>query len=170
MTFTRTYSATFTRTSAKHVASKVAGDLRVMRALYSKPTESQIADYETELLELLDGDYIEKVTYGFKRGGSWIVALRYTADLNGRLTADDRVGKVRAGVDVSGASFYSFLFYSTKWVNLSAIDKAKVRALLPFERGTAGEPGVEGGYWSDDHTYSHSGGGVRRSSLRGWNE
>lgn len=50
MTFTTTTTQTFSLTSAKYVASKVAADLRYMRALYGKPYESEIETWIEELV------------------------------------------------------------------------------------------------------------------------
>ena len=48
MSFSYTYADTisFTRTHAKHMAAKVATDLKRMRRFYDKPSDAAIADYE----------------------------------------------------------------------------------------------------------------------------
>lgn len=59
MTFATTYTetATFTVTHARHIAAKVATDLRRIQRLYGRPTDQQIADYEAELIAMLKGGY-----------------------------------------------------------------------------------------------------------------
>jgi hypothetical protein len=113
MSYSQTLSATttFTLTHAKHIAAKVATDLKRIQRFYNGvPTDKSIADYETELIELLKAGYLGTVTYGFRRNGKWIEpTLWYTArDLAGTAANDDDPGKIRPGADIKGASFYSY--------------------------------------------------------------
>jgi hypothetical protein len=157
----------FTVTHARHMAAKVAADLKRMQRFYGKPTDASIAAYETEITAFLKAGYLGTVTYGFKRNGNWIEpTLRYTArDLAGGAANDDDPGKVRPGANILGASFYSYLTYSAAWDSASDADKAAFRSLLPISRGSASEPGVTG-YLSDDRTYSSGGRALNRASVR----
>jgi hypothetical protein len=166
MSFSYTTTQTFTRTSAKRVAAKVKGDLSYMQILYGRPDDEDIEAYEEEVVELLAGGYLAEVCYGFKKAGNWVTALRYVADLYGNLTGDDAVGKLDRNVDVSGASFHSFLRYSPKWAELTPTGRETIKARLTIKRSEGTEPGTEGGYWTQDKTYSADGGGVRRSTFR----
>src|SRR5690606_6748846 len=116
MPFSSSYteSSTFTITHARHMAAKVATDLKRMQRLYDYPSDRDIADYETEVIELLKAGYLGTITYGFRRDGNWIEpTLRYTAqDLAGGSANDDDPGKVRPGANVAGAAFYNYLTYS----------------------------------------------------------
>jgi len=97
-----TESATFTVTHARHMATKVATDLKRIQRLYNGiPTDQRIADFETELTEFLKAGYLNTVTYGFRRDGDWIEpTLRYTArDLAGGTANDDDPGKIRPAAD-----------------------------------------------------------------------
>jgi len=163
---TYSYTRSFTRTDAKHVASKVAADLGYMRALYGQPSYANIADYETEVVELLAGGYLDSVSYGLRRGGAYVVALKYVADTSGNLSGDDPIGALDRSADVTGASFYSFLVTNTAWSNLTPAERQSIEDRIPVKRGIGSEPSVEGGYWAEDKTYSSSGGGVRRSATR----
>ncbi len=166
MTSTYSYVETFTRTSAKHVASKVAANLRYMQVLYGSPSDEWIEKYNEELVELLIGGYVDTVTYGFQRDGKWIAAVRYVADLKGNLTADDRAGKLPYDANITGLSATSYLTYSQNWWDQTPEQRAKIKMMLPFERVGAPEPGIESGYWEQDRTYSANGSGVRRSILK----
>lgn len=165
--FSTTTSVTFSYTHARKIASKVATDLLRFRDFYGKPLFLDIDDYEGELVELLKHDAINHVTYGFKRNGEWIAAVKYHA-VNGALISDDLPGRLRAGADVAGANFTSFLSYSSSWCNRSEADKERIRKLLPFRRITGHEPGVKNGYWSQDLNYVAGGRGLSRSSIRQW--
>ncbi len=158
---------TFTVTHAKHMAAKVATDLKRLQRLYGKPCDIDLVHYEIEVIELLKYNYLGTVTYGFRRGGNWIEpTLRYTArDLAGVAANDDDPGRVRPCADISGASFYSYLTYSSGWDNLSLTDKDVVKKRLPFQRTGAPEPGVNG-YLSNDRIYSAGGRALNRSSVR----
>jgi hypothetical protein len=165
--FTESESASFTVTHARHMAAKVATDLKRLQRLYGRPSDKTIADYENEVTELLKEGYLGTVTYGFRRDGEWIEpTLRYTArDLAGLAANDDDPGRIRPGADISNASFYSYLTHSAAWENLSVTGKDAFESRLPFRRGGAPEPAVNG-YLSEDLTYSAGGRALRRASVR----
>ena len=164
-TFTET--STFTRTHARHMAAKVAADLKRMQRFYGSPSDSKIDDFETEVVELLKDGYMGTVTYGYRCGGYWIEpTLKYTArDLAGGTAGDDDPGRVRPRADVSGASFHSYLTYSRAWDGLTDSQQQAVKDRLPVKRTGAPEPGVNG-YWSADRTYSAGGRALDRGSVR----
>lgn len=161
-------SQTFTVTHARHMAAKVATDLRRMQRFYGQPSDASIEQYEGELIVLLKAGYLGEVTYGFKRGDDWIEpSLRYTAgDLVGS-GSDDDPGRVRQGRDVANASFYSFLTYSSKYHNASSAEKQSALKDLPLERGTASAPGISG-YLDSDKTYSAGGRALNRATVRSY--
>lgn len=165
--YTISDTATFTVTHAKHMAAKVATDLKRLQRLYGFPSDADISTYEEEIIELLKGGYLGTVTYGFRRDDKWIEpALKYTArELSGASLDDNDPGKIRPGADISGASFYSYLTYSSAWHNLTDSEREVVRGRLPFMRGGAPEPGING-YLSNDRTYSSGGRALERSSVR----
>jgi hypothetical protein len=159
-----TQTETFTVTHARHIASKVAADLLRFRRFYGHPPINEINEYEEELVALLKDDYLDEVTYGFKRNGQWVEALKYHALPGGRLVNDDP-GKIRPGVDVSNASFTSFLSRNSRWDNLSVDEKASFKAKLTLKRGYGQEPKLESGSWSTNSTYSAGGQGIGRSTI-----
>ena len=167
--FTITAASTFTVTHARHMAAKVATDLKRMQRFYGMPSDTAIAEYEAEVTELIKAGYLGTVTYGHMRGDNWIEpTLRYTArDLNGSTANDDDPGKVRPGSDVSGASFYSYLTYTDAWNRLSASQQDAFKKRMPFYRGGAPEPGIDG-YLSNDRTYSAGGRALERTSVRSY--
>lgn len=165
--YTQTETKAFTETHAKHIASKVATDLKRMQRFYGEPSDASISSYERELIEFLKKGYLGTVTYGYKKNGDWIEpTLRYTAkqlsDIN---SADDDPGKIAANADIQGASFYSFLTYSSAWDWLSQDEKDAFKRTLPLQRGYASEPGVNG-YMSNDKSYSAGGKSLDRSTLK----
>lgn len=167
--YTITEATTFTVTHARHMAAKVATDLKRLQRLYGEPGDTSVADYETEIIELLKAGYLGTVTYGYRRNDRWIEpTLRYTArDLQGGSADDDDPGRIRPGANVDGASFYSYLTYSAAWDKLSEADKDSFKKRLPFYRGGAPEPAVDG-YLADDRTYSSGGRALNRASVRSY--
>jgi hypothetical protein len=165
--FTISLSESFTVTHARHMAAKVATDLKRMQRLYGDPIDERIARYEAEIIEFLKAGYLGTVWYGYRRNGTWIVpTLRYTArDLSGTAAEDDDPGRVRPGADISNAKFYTYLTYGSAWNNATTIEREAFRRRLPFQRGDAPEPGVNG-YMIDDRTYSAGGRALSRASLR----
>lgn len=169
MSYSYTFSdtLTFTRTHAKHIAAKVATDLKRIQRFYGCPSDNGIADYEFEAIELLKEGYLGTVTYGFRRNDNWIEpTLRYTArDLASASANDDDPGRIRPGADIGGASFHSYLTYSLTWGNLSESTKEEFRRRLPFRRKGAPEPGINGRL-SRDLTYSSGGRALDRATVR----
>lgn len=167
LSHTFTDSATFTVTHARHMAAKVATDLKRMQRFYGAPSDPEIANYEAEVTEFLKEGYLDTVTFGFRRNGNWIEpTLRYTArDLAGGLANDDDPGRIPASANVAGASFYSYLTYSSAWNKLSESEKEAFHKRLPFRREGAPEPGISG-YLAADRTYSSGGRAIDRTSVR----
>lgn len=165
--YTLAETKSFTVTHARHMAAKVATDLKRMQRLYGKPSNAAIASYEEEVIELLKDGLLGTVTYGYRRNEKWIEpTLRYTArDLVGASANDDDPGRIRPGADIDSTSFYSYLIYSTAWDNLSESERDAVRKRLPFKRGGAPEPGMDG-YLNYDRTYSSGGRALERGSVR----
>ncbi len=171
MTYSYTHSETktFTVTHAKHMAAKVATDLKRLQRFYGKPSDIKIADFENEVIAFLKHGYLRTVTYGFRRNGKWIEPmLRYTdRDLGGTSANDDDPGKIRPGASIIGASFYSYLTYSEAWNRLSEAEKESFEKLLPIQRSNASEPGVDG-YLIHDRTYAAGSRALDRNSVRSY--
>ena len=167
--YTVTEAKTFTVVHARHMAAKVATDLKRLQRFYDKPSDTSIAEYETEVIELLKAGYLGTVTYGFRRNDCWIEpSLRYTArDLAGMSGNDDDPGRIRPGANVDGASFYSYLTYSSAWYRLSEAEKDSFQKKLLISRHGAPEPVIDG-YLRDDRTYSSGGRALDRASVRSY--
>ncbi|HEX3870141.1 MAG TPA: hypothetical protein VHV77_06885 [Pirellulales bacterium] len=165
--YTITEALTFSVTHARQLASKVATDLKRVQRFYGAPDDETIADYETELTSLIKDGYVSVVWYGFRRGDVWIEpTLKYTArELAGSSAADDDPGRIRAGADVSGAYFTSYLLYTYAWGLLPSAAQIAYKAQLPFQRSGAPEPGVSG-YLQSDRTYSAGGRALERMTVR----
>lgn len=165
--YSYTESSTFTVTHARHMAAKVATDLKRIQRFYSHPSDARIAQYEAEATELIKAGYLGTVTYGFQRNGSWIEpTLRYTArDLAGASANDDDPGRIRPNADVSGAVFKSYLAYSAAWDQLSLAQRQAFEATLPFSRNGVPEPDITG-YLANDRTYSSGGRALDRATVR----
>lgn len=165
-TFTETQS--FTVTHARHMAAKLATDLKRMQRFYGSPSDKRIAEFELEITELLKEGYLGTATYGYRRDDKWIEpTLRYTAkDLAGAANDDDP-GRVRHNADIDGADFYSYMTYSAAWDGLTQAEKDAFKDRLPFKRNGAPELGIDG-YLSEDLTYSSGGRALKRASVRSY--
>ena len=166
--FTVTGSVTFTITHARYLAAKIAADLKRLQRLYGEPSEWWIGAFQEESTALLKAGYLGTVSYGYQRNGNWIEpSLHYTAsDLLG-LAVDNDPGRIRAGANIAGANFYSYLTYSTDWNALSQAAKNRFKGRLPFWRNGAHALGING-YMHTDRTYSAGGLALNRSSLRSY--
>ncbi|AMX98798.1 hypothetical protein AB0V79_24280 [Mesorhizobium ciceri] len=165
--YTSTETSSFTITHARYIASKVATDLKRFQRFYGSPSDDWIDRYEGELAGLLKHDAVENVVYGFQRNSLWTPAsVRYRAIPGGSLIADDDPGKIRPGIDITGARFTSFLSYSTTWFDLTPAERESIESSLPIQRTHSSAPALETGAWSDDLSYSAGGRGLGRSSVR----
>ena len=164
--FTITETTTFTITHARHMASKIATDLKRMQRFYGAPSNAWIDAYEQEMIALLKANYLETAFYGFQKDGAFIEpTLIYTArDLAGGLADDEDPGRVRPGADMTGARFHSFLTHSAAWWALSSAEQAAFEASLPFQRTSGTEPSING-YLRSDRTYSAGGRALDRQSV-----
>lgn len=165
MTNTFTTTSSFTRTSASYLASKVVTDLRRLMYYYRRPTEIDIENYYEELVELLVHSYMASVEYGFRRNETRILSLVYEVRWDGSLT-DGRPGAVYARADVIGSSWFSFLMYSQRWVNLSEAEKARFESNLPIRRTSGCAPRDGNGYWISDRSYCADGVATQRRIFR----
>lgn len=165
--FTITESQTFTITHARHMAAKVATDLRRLRSFYGKPSDKEIAEWQDEVTELLKAGYLGTLTIGFRRNGQWIEpTLRYTArDLAGASANDDDPGGIPPRANVEGASIHNYLTYTATWDALSSAEQVAFKQRMPFQRTGAPEPTVNGRLVSD-RTYSAGGQALGRAIVR----
>ncbi|MDP9475221.1 MAG: hypothetical protein M3R38_05925 [Actinomycetota bacterium] len=162
MSYSYTSSDTFTITHARHIASRMASDFRLMRLYYGKPSEEMIENYLEEVAQLFAKGYLDTFEVGFRRGQKRVFSLFYKARADGALS-DDRAGGVPAGADVGGANQFSYLTYSTSWHSLTQNQRDAFRAKLPIHRTGSPEPEDGDGYWvSSDRSYAAGGTGVRR--------
>lgn len=165
-TYTNTTSATFTITHARHLSSKIAADLRVCSNYYKNPSESLISDLEEELVVLLKGGYVSTYEFGFEKNGKRIVGCKYDVRCDGSITTDDRAGKIYPYADISAASFYCFLSYSSAWSVLNIEQRSRIKASYKIQRTDGSAPTDGNGYWTNDKTYSSGGTVLRRGTFR----
>lgn len=137
---TRTVTESFTLTNAKVLASKVTADMRRCQQNYGQPSDSAINNYGTELALLLRDGYVQEYEFGFSREDARILSWSYSVDSSGQVTSNDRPGHIIAGVDISNASFFNQLTYSSKWGKLGASEIAAIKAGLPVDRVTKNGP------------------------------
>ena len=164
---TSTFTTTFTRTHAKHLAAKVVTDLYQCHLLYDRPGADRIADYETELVEMLANGYVETYEFGFKSNGKRVVSWRYTVGVDGGLHGGDaNAGGIYAKASVADATYFNIISPSNAWFNLSDTQQAAFENGLPFQRNTGALPGDGNGYWMVDHGYTAGGVRVARSTFR----
>ena len=168
LSYSLTVSISFSITHAKKIASKVATDLLRYQNFYGKPSNQAIDEYEEELVHFLMAKYLSTVTYGFKRHGKWIEAIKYRTLPDNTLISDEDPGRLRPKPGVIGAPFTSYLTYSQRWWLLTNKEKEIFKTTLPFQRTDGNEPKIENGYWMEDRTYGAGGRGIGRSTIRRW--
>jgi hypothetical protein len=166
MTSSFTNTATFTIVHARYLASKVAADMHLCAQYYGNPSEQSTREYAEELAQYLNARYVSEYEFGYKKNGNRVVSWRYKVDSNGLITTDDRAGKVVPYVDIAGATFFNYLTRNSRFWQLSAGERARFEAGLPFQR-TVGDPPSDGsGYWTSDRSYFAAGYGLNRQTFQ----
>lgn len=163
MSFTTT--TTFTRTNARHLASKIAADLRQLRGFYGRPTEQEIEDLYEELTEMLNGGYVATFEAGFRKDGKRVVSAKYAVSTSSS-ASDERAGGIYARADVTGASWFTFMTYSQAWSDLTDAERQKVKDSVPIDRTPGVEPTDGNGYWESGRSYESGGTSTSRSGFR----
>jgi hypothetical protein len=173
MSISATRTGTFTATSARHLTSKIAADLRTMNRYYGFPSLTEIDQYAQEAAQLFLDGYLAWVDYGLRRptivgGKEWVLQLRYTVSSSGVLT-DDHPGGVPANAPTDGASFYSYLSYSKAFNDLPTAQQNAVKAALPVTRaGAAESPRAGGTTVQGQRSYSRDGVSLSRDTFVAW--
>lgn len=166
MSYTTTATATFNRSHARYIATKVAADLRRMQHLYRWPTDKIIDDLIEEITEMLALDYLKSVEIGYERDGKRVLSLKYESRRDGTLIGDDNAGGLPRGIDVSGCDRINYMSYTEKFNNLTSAEQVAVKQTLPYVRTGAPEPQDGCGYWTQDRAYSAAGGGTVRRVFK----
>ena len=165
---TRTVVETFTLTNAKQLASRVTADMRRCQQLYGEPSDARINDYGTELAILLRDGYVSTYEFGYVRAGDEerVLTWRYTVDSSGNLTANDRPGRILAGVNINGCTLRNMLCHSTKWALLTAAQQTTIEQGLPFQRTVQSDYKSSLGTWQSDLCYSSGGVAMPRQTFK----
>ena len=166
MSYSVTRSETFSIIHARRLSSKVAADMHLCAQYYDQPSEQSIREYAEELAQYLNAGYLEEYEFGFKKDGKRVVTWRYKVDALGRLTTDDRPGRVVPYVDIQGATFFNFLTQNSAFFQLSSDARARFKAALPVERISGSAPSDGAGYWVTDRNYFSGGCGLNRQTFQ----
>jgi hypothetical protein len=143
-----------------------------MHRYYGMPNLTDVDDYAQEAAQLMLDGYLGWVDYGLRRptaGGDmeWVLALRYTVSSSGVLT-DDHPGGVPAHAPADGATFYSYLSYSSTFNALPLTQRDAVKAALPVKRTGAAESPRAGGTINGQRSYSRDGVSLSRDTFVAW--
>jgi hypothetical protein len=164
--YSYTTSETFTLTHARRLAAKVAADMHQCQRLYGHLTETQIENYQQELIVLLHGGYIESYEFGFqtedeRRIVSWFYTVGPSGDLEG-----GRSGGLFPSADISDAVMFNFLSCNSKWFALSTLERNKIKASYPVQRTEGSAPQDGNGYWDSSRLYASGGVAITRKEFR----
>ena len=163
---TRTATESFTLTDAKILASKMTADMRRCQQNYGLPSDDDINNYGTEMALLLRDGYVQAYEFGFSRDDARILSWSYTVDSSGLVTSNDRPGRIIAGVNISGASFFNQMTRSSAWAKLSPAEQENITADLPIQRVIKAGPRDGAGKWVYDLNYSSGGVTLGRKSFQ----
>lgn len=162
MSYSQTYTSTFTITEARYIASKLGADLRNLNARYGRPSLDSVPQFVEEAAQYLRAGYLDYVDFGFKNGAEWKLRLRYTAVAGGQLR-DEVPGGLPKESDVAGHHFYSFLRRNSAFDALNADARRAFEATLPIDRTPGAEPSAHSGSYGSSSQYSRGGRGLDRS-------
>ena len=166
MSYSFTTSETFSIIHARKLSAKVAADMHLCSQYYGRPSEEHIRQYAEELAQYLNEGYIEEYEFGYQKASKRIVSWRYKVDENGKLTTDERPGKVVPYVDTSGAFFFNYLTQNSHFLRLSSDQQARFKSGLPVHRTNVGQLADGSGYWTSDRNYFSGGRGLNRQTFQ----
>jgi hypothetical protein len=136
-------------------------ELTQVRSLYGAPSAEMLDKLVTEFEMLLAKGYLERLQYGFMRNGLVVFQLEYTATSGS--AQSDRPGRVPATLDLTGATWFSFLTTSARFAKLLAKEKVDFEATLPLQRSSGQAPSLESGvFYGNAKSYSTEDLGVNR--------
>lgn len=168
MTYSYTASATesFTLTHARELASRVIADMCLCSRYYGKPAADQLDSYREELVQFLKNGYLESYEFGFKKNDERVVSYRYRVNACGDLEGGSP-GGIYSRADITGATYFNFMTYSSKFLNLDSQSRERFEKSLPFQRTTGSAPVDGRGYWiQDDRAYAAGGCQLTRGTFR----
>ena len=141
-------------TYARHIAAKVAADLKRLQVMSGSeiPSDKEIADYQEEMSLLLHEGYLGEMIYGFAHEGIWIVALKYSA--TGKRLADPGDGLGLTTENTGMEPFASCLAYSSDWQQLPHAERKEFEKNIPFDRITGMVTAFPDGDWQDGGGYA----------------
>jgi hypothetical protein len=166
MSYSVTTSETFSIIHARRLSSKVAADMHLCAHYYGHPSETRIREFAEELAQYLNEGYVRQYEFGYQKNETRVVTWRYTVGENGLLTTDERPGSVVAHADVSGASFFNYLWRNARFFKLSDAEQARFETSLPFQRTNGAPPSDGAGYWKSDRNYFSGGRGLSRETFQ----
>ena len=158
---TQTDTKTHTIAYARHVASKVAADLKRLQRFIGEdqPTDESINKFEKEAAILLYHGCLGEISYGYVReDGSWLYALKFWAVDIQLQEGDDPKGI--GPQDIDETNFRSFLTYSARWQDLSEEQRNQIEQSSPIQRLSATAPHYND--WFTDRKYVTGNIGVQR--------
>ena len=158
MTNSYTRSSTLTIINAKHLASRVASDLRQVRLFHGFPSDDKILEYIQELVILMLNGCFKSVKNGF-----WVFFLEYKAQFGKIESVDDDSGDVSSTAKTNEAEWTSFL--TASYSHLSPQRQKEIKESLPFQRDSGVESKLGLGKLSNDKFYSSGSGAIQRSSY-----
>ena len=117
---------TFTVTHARHMAAKVATDLKRMQRLYGSPSDAEIADYEAEADRAAEGRLSRHrdLRLSPQRRLDRADAALHGAGSRGAAANDDDPGRIRPGANIAGATL----------LHLSDLQRARGTTLTAAEQ------------------------------------
>lgn len=171
MSYSHTESQTksYTYANVRHVNDKILGDLTYLLTRFPRIfTEERMSNWKNDFYNWMNDGYAQSIAIQFMRNDECFCEIKYELKHDGTITMDDNVGRVR-GVDLTGASTYVIVIYTSKWSELSAEEQQKFREeKLNLIWGSARKTTYTSGLTQNfDKQYSSGSLGVQRSVLGG---
>ena len=168
MSITQSASQTFNLADAKRLTSKVIADMHQCQQFYKRPTDAGIARFQEELIVLLNGRYVERYEFGFKTADDErVISWRYRVSSAGNLEGG-RSGGLYAKADISGATWFNYLWHSDKWDQASQSVRDAVEASYELDRGFGDPPTDGAGHWVTGAAYVSGGVAMQREEFQPW--
>ena len=145
----RTNTITYTVIDIRKTFESCEADIRTIARRTNKWSQEYVGDIMHDVIKLAESGYLNVVSIALKQNSNnhTLRAAKFRVNENGTATDSERAGRNNDWENIENTYLTVYLTYSTKWHNLSSLEKSNFQNNNNFKIG-----------WSttnDDTTFSH---------------
>lgn len=166
--FTHSNTKSHNYSNTRYVNDKIIADLDYLLVRFPGIfTTTRLEGWKYDFYQWLNEGYANTIQVQFKRNGICFYQIDYSADYDGNITGDDKVGNFR-GLDLTDSYTDIVIDTTSKWDELSEDLKKSFKDDLQLSWGSSnGTTYADGLIRKNDKSYSSGSLGIHRSTLGG---